>query len=412
LFIFIGTRAYASTTFNDVASHSRYATAFSYLSDTNIVHGYPDGTGRPNAPLSRVEALKTILRANEKFAPQIVWFQENLPALSLFSDTHQDQWYSSYIEVGFLEGVVTGFSNGTFHPSEPLTVEQAIVMLDRSYKKNDEVMTFQTSPLIKNNPGEWYSESISRAIDRHLLMAGQELRLGTPITRGQFFDILYRLHSIERTNRYVFEGPEPQTAYAPSVPTSPVVTVPFSITPIPFSDDDPYTLRLEPPRTTFNLEPPPEIRQHQYASQKEFAITIPSLNIYDVSVGHPDDPFTQAGMKAPLVNGLGHLFAYPGSVGKVMIYGHSSSYAWDVSEFTRIFRQINKMQVGDRIYITFEGRLYVYEVTHGQIIDAADVSPFNDDGTSELILYTCWPPDNIAQRHLKHAVPVETIALR
>jgi len=94
-----------------------------------------------------------------------------------------------------------------------------------------------------------------------------------------------------------------------------------------------------------------------------------------------------------------------------MVYGHSSGYPWDVSEYTKIFRRVNELQEGDKIYITYAGKLHIYQVTHEQTILAKDTAPFNDDGSGEeLILYTCWPLDSVSQRYLVHAVPIETIA--
>ena len=176
----------------------------------------------------------------------------------------------------------------------------------------------------------------------------------------------------------------------------------------PFSDSTPLVLTI-PPKENSSSE---SIQKHQFASEKEFAITIPSLEINDVPVIHPSNPFSQKGILEPLKEGLGHLFSYPGNTGKVMIYGHSSGYPWDVSEYTKIFRKINELKSGERIFITHENRMYIYEVNRKQIISAKDVAPFNDDGTTELILYTCWPPDSIKERYLVHAFPVEIVALK
>ena len=97
-----------------------------------------------------------------------------------------------------------------------------------------------------------------------------------------------------------------------------------------------------------------------------------------------------------------------------MIYGHSSGYPWDVSDYTKVFRRINELNPGDKVYVTYSGTLHVYEVTHEQTIVAKNANrAFQDEGIGEeLILFTCWPPDSIAQRYLVHAVPVETIALQ
>ena len=148
-----------------------------------------------------------------------------------------------------------------------------------------------------------------------------------------------------------------------------------------------------------------------FASEKYFSISMPSLGITDLTISHPADALTKDGVLAPLDLGVGHLFSYPGGGGKIMVYGHSSGYPWDVSEYTKIFRRVNELQEGDKIYITYAGKLHIYQVTHEQTILAKDTAPFNDDGSGEeLILYTCWPLDSVSQRYLVHAVPIETIA--
>jgi sortase (surface protein transpeptidase) len=51
-------------------------------------------------------------------------------------------------------------------------------------------------------------------------------------------------------------------------------------------------------------------------------------------------------------------------------------------------------------------------VTYEQAVPAGDMSAYQGGGSEELILYTCWPPDDIKQRYLVHAKPVSTVALK
>jgi len=139
---------------------------------------------------------------------------------------------------------------------------------------------------------------------------------------------------------------------------------------------------------------------------------MPTLGINSLNVLHPSDPFTSAGLLAPLKYGVGHLFSYPGTNGKILIYGHSSSYPWDVSSFTKIFRQINKLAVGDKVYVDYDGKKITYEVSFKETVPAKDLSAYKNGGSEELILYTCWPPDSISQRYLVHARPVQAVAAR
>jgi LPXTG-site transpeptidase (sortase) family protein len=221
-----------------------------------------------------------------------------------------------------------------------------------------------------------------------------KLVLGAPITRGQFFDIAYRLHVIAAQKQTAYTGAEPQAG-----------VVVRSIELVQRSPG--ATISVEQPRGTVSGPVSP------YASQKYFAITVPDIGITDLAVIHPSDPFSSQGVLAPLQNGVGHLFSFPGGGGKVLIYGHSSGYPWDRSQYTKIFRKINELDPGDRVYVTYEGKMHVYEVTYEESVSASDMGKLNDDGRGEeLVLYTCWPPDSIAQRYLVHAVPVETVALR
>ncbi len=143
-----------------------------------------------------------------------------------------------------------------------------------------------------------------------------------------------------------------------------------------------------------------------------FAITLPSLGIDRLTVTHPKDPTTHAGIIEPLKRGVGHLFGFPGEGGKVMIYGHSSGYPWDVSAYTRIFRGVNRLAVGDPVAIAYQGQRFTYQVTAQQRIEAGDLRPFQEDfGGEELILYTCWPPDSTSERLLVRAKPVDTLPL-
>lgn len=407
--------------FWDVEETAWYGDAFAYLTQHGIVQGLPDGSAKPNAFLTRAEALKVVIRSREKFAPEIVWFSGNLPDIPLFPDADQFAWYAPYLEVGFLEGIMVGYPDGTFRPGNTLTVEQALVVLGRAYTPAKEP-PFQTSQRLKNIPGQWFTDAASEAIARNLIAPGSKLTIGQPITRAEFFSLLHRLHSIEQSGAYAFEDAETPVAMVspifenvPSFQQTPneqrttnnekPISLPLRITPQPFAPSDPYVLKISDAESLSSASA-------IYASAKPFAITIPALNISDFTVTHPADPFSEKGLLAVLGEGVGHLFSYPGSDGKVMIYAHSSDWPWNDPTFARAFRTLNTLAIGERAYVTYEGKLYVYEVVAEHIIDPKDTSLYDDTGTEELLLYTCWPPDSTAKRLVKRLVPVETIALK
>jgi LPXTG-site transpeptidase (sortase) family protein len=379
------TRAFAAA-FPDVRG-TVYVAAFDYLSAKGVVQGYSDGYGRPGHPLNRAEALKVLYALKD--SSRVERLRNSLPPIALFHDIDQRAWYAPYVEAAFQDRIVTGYPDGTFKPERYLTVEEAVAMLLRSHRVQGAGHAAELSPYIQNRDSEWFTPYINAAITKNLVMHVGRLELGQPITRGQFFDMVYRLDYSQKEGWIAYRGTEPQGGVVPVTRATAGTT------------------------TIGQIHVEQSASSSQYGSEKYFSISMPDLGINDLSVIHPSDPFTSEGVLEPLQNGVGHLFGYPGGGGKVMIYGHSSGYPWDVSQYTKIFRKVNQLEVGSRIYVTYEGKLHTYEVSHKQTIDAADTEPFRDDGSGEeLILYTCWPPDSIAQRYLVHAIPVSSVALR
>ncbi len=397
-----------------------YDAAFTYLQQQRIVKGYADGLARPGYPLNRIDALKVILIAEGSFDSRIAHFTRKTPSMPLFSDVDQTQWYAPYIEAAFEQGVITGYPDATFRPAQLLRTEEAVTMLMRTFNVQSTSTVAGVSPYIENQSNQWYTTSINAAVQKNLIMHTAKLRLGSAITRGQFFDMVFRLHSIKVSNQVVFTGLEPGTQVPAVVPTPRIVSDedfgPTGV--ISYDSPDEVPVAVSPqvqqtPTPPANVVLAPKI-DHPYASEKYFSISMPSIGVTDLTITHPQDAASKDGVLSVLKQGVGHLFSYPGGGGKMMVYGHSSGYPWDVSEFTKIFRRINELSPGDKVYVTYAGKLHIYQVTHEQTILAKDANKaFQDQGVGEeLILFTCWPPDSIAQRYLVHAVPVETVALQ
>ncbi|MBU0767257.1 sortase [Patescibacteria group bacterium] len=386
-----------AASFADV-SGTPYETAFVYLSQKGIINGYITGEGRPNGPLNRAEALKVIMGL--RYKDRVEWFEQNMVPMPLFVDIDQNAWYAPYIEAAFEANLITGYSDRTFRPSHYLTVEEAVTMALRAYGVLGSDNGAELSPYIQNRDSEWFTPYINAAITKNLIMHQGRLELGQVMTRGRFFDLVYRLDKVQKDGSLAYRGLEPQSPVSAQQRVQIVQAVQSRTT-------------SQISQGTINVPQTVAVAQNSHASEKYFSLSMPTLGVDDLTVTHPSDPFTSDGVLNPLQQGVGHLFSYPGAGGKIMIYGHSSGYPWDVSQYTKIFRKVNQLTVGDRIYVTYENKLFAYEVNYKQTIAASDTSPFNDSGSGEeLILYTCWPPDSISQRYLVHSVPVSAVALR
>ena len=345
----------------------------------------------PNAILTRGELLQTLLDSRPESRLRVENIRIRLSKQPLFADVSRDDWVAPYAEVAFMTRVTSGFPDRTLRPTETIPVEEAITLMMRAYRQ----------PTIRMETDRaWYAPYVRGALAKNLVANPWSVVVGQPVTRGQFNGMLYRLSVVERDGLAAYNEPARVIVVQPGqAVTAGAVQQPES--------------QPQPPAggPVLVANPTSDPADQQYASSQGFAITIPSLGITDLRISHPEDPQSKQGLLVPLQSGVGHLFSYPGKGGKIMIYGHSSGYAWDVSQYTKIFRQVNKLKEGDKVYVTYNGRLFAYSVTGQETVTPDDRAPFRGSG-EELLLYTCWPPNSIKKRLIVRAVPVETVAMR
>lgn len=105
--------------FTDTTGH--WAAPFiQALVSRNLVSGFPDGTFKPEAPITRAQYAAVISNAFNLPAKQ--------PATS-FSDVPQTFWAFPFIQESNQMGFISGFPDGSFRPNQNLTRVQAIVSL-------------------------------------------------------------------------------------------------------------------------------------------------------------------------------------------------------------------------------------------------------------------------------------------
>ncbi len=81
----------------------------------------------------------------------------------------------------------------------------------------------------------------------------------------------------------------------------------------------------------------------------------------------------------------------PGQTGNVYITGHSSNYVWIKSNYNSIFALLDKLVIGDFIYVNYNNTIYQYQVFKSEIVLPSDTSILKSTTDSRLTLVTCWP---------------------
>lgn len=110
--------------FPDVDENAAYAEAVDYLGDNGIFSGDDKGNFNPNKPVTRAEMATIICR--------MLGETENLPGSTAFIDVPVEHWANSYVGKATELGIVSGYGNGKFGPSDTVTYEQAVTMMFRA----------------------------------------------------------------------------------------------------------------------------------------------------------------------------------------------------------------------------------------------------------------------------------------
>ncbi len=100
--------------------------------------------------------------------------------------------------------------------------------------------------------------------------------------------------------------------------------------------------------------------------------------------------------------------AKPGEMGTTYLFAHSVGSRVDFARYNAIFYLLHRLEVGDRIEIMFEGKLYKYQMAERHIVSASDLSFITPQNKEEkLVLQTCYPPGTSWKRLMVVAKPVK-----
>ena len=114
------------------------------------IKGYPDGTFKPQANVTRAEAAQmfaTLLNGGANFGTS---------QATKFSDA-SDDWYSKAINYVVGKGLISGYPNGTFKPNESITRAEFAQMIS-GYVKNEKASTSD----FKDVKDHWAKDAIDK----------------------------------------------------------------------------------------------------------------------------------------------------------------------------------------------------------------------------------------------------------
>ena len=157
--------------YSDVSADQWYNNAVSTMTRAGIVNGYPDGTFRPNAPITRAEMAKII-----------ALFAKLEPSAERFPDT-VGHWAEPYIRLAAGSGWIEGYPDGTFRPDRAITRAETVTMIDRVLervpKDESRLLPHETMLTFPDcRPGQWFYIAVQEAANSHVYERAANERSG------------------------------------------------------------------------------------------------------------------------------------------------------------------------------------------------------------------------------------------
>ena len=155
-----GAAAPLVSAFEDVPAGFWAGCDINKLTENNVIAGYPDRTFKPNLPVSRAEMSSMIVKGfnlNEKMSC----------AEKSFNDVPEHHWANKTINNAVSNGMMAGYPNGLFKPSQPISRAEAFTILSKGITcpmdecKANEILSQYCDA---NNVPDWAKVPIAKAI--------------------------------------------------------------------------------------------------------------------------------------------------------------------------------------------------------------------------------------------------------
>lgn len=148
---FTSDKAEAAVTFPDIKD---YKAEIDYLTGLEIIHGYPDGTFRPAANITRLDAVRMILREMKIENPTAA----NPGFADMSAKTEGYAEVAKAVEIGFIDGKTTKDGTKIFDPKGKLTRAEMAKILTEAYELNAN----NKVKFVDVSAGHWANAYISR----------------------------------------------------------------------------------------------------------------------------------------------------------------------------------------------------------------------------------------------------------
>jgi hypothetical protein len=241
------------------------------LKEKNLINGYEDGTFRPESAISRAESVSVVMR--------MLNFKDEKKGPLPFTDVPLSYWAKDAILNAYQNQLLSGYEDGQFRPSSPITKAEVTVLLARAFQLKEDVSSKEFKDV---NQAHWAFSYIKKLAVNGLIEGTSDglFQPDKAITRAEFSAVLAR--AIEKKIPLVAENPTPPQA----APTG-LTAIPSTIYQLVAADWNIYSDGTHPVETTKGFN---EALKWANANGKT-TFKVPA-GLYLIKKGQPADEYT------------------------------------------------------------------------------------------------------------------------
>ena len=178
----------SNSNFADIQTHWAQE-CIRQLAQRQLVSGYPDGSFRPDAPVTRAEFAALVRKAFPKIPP--------VRSAITFKDVPVGHWAIQVIQAVYQAGFLSGYPDRSFKPNQPIPRVQALVALVSGLQYQANATSSELNKYFEDAAQipAYAVNAIAAATQRYLVVNYPNVRRLTPnqnATRGEVAALICR----------------------------------------------------------------------------------------------------------------------------------------------------------------------------------------------------------------------------
>ncbi|KRE72012.1 S-layer homology domain-containing protein [Paenibacillus sp. Soil750] len=166
------------------------------LAASGVIQGFEDGSFRAEASVTRAEFATLLVRG--------LGLKTTNSALKDFTDVNDKDWFSQAVYTAVGAGLIHGYEDGTFRPTQSITHQEAVTMISNALKfinattklnESERTKYVQRMKELSLQVDEWASDATALALKLNILNVSIGFSFGkdAATTRGQTAVLLNKL---------------------------------------------------------------------------------------------------------------------------------------------------------------------------------------------------------------------------